>query len=227
MSKGETGVVVVDLQGDFTTWKGGALAVAGTDEAFVQKVSEATVSVKRMGVKIYGTQDWHPTDHVSFVTNHPGKKVLESIEINGRTQILWPPHCVQNSAGAELLLDSSVFEVIVRKGQDSRFDSYSGFQDDGGGKTGLDDVLKAGGIKVLLIYGLATDYCVKSTALDGIANGYRVVVVEDLCRGVAPETTAKALEEMRAKGIIIVKEIDPAIVASMQGFLHLEQRSPP
>ena len=82
----------------------------------------------------------------------------------------------------------------------SKFDSYSGFMDDGGAKTDLDKVLKAAGIKTLIVYGIATDYCVKATALDGLKEGYKVIVVQDLCRGVADETSKAALEEMRQKG---------------------------
>ena len=203
------GVIVTDIQGDFTTWKKGTLAIEGTDEAYVRKVAEATAQFVRMGFTIYATQDWHPKNHISFASNHPGKKPYETIRVDGRTQALWPDHCVQGSAGAEILLDTTLFQAVVRKAQDPRFDSYSAFQDGGGNKTELDALLKTEGITKLVIYGLATDYCVVSTAVDAVANGYDVVMIEGLSRGVAPDTTLNALETMKEKSIRIVKEIDP------------------
>jgi nicotinamidase/pyrazinamidase len=208
-------VIVVDVQSDFTTAKKGTLAVPDTDEKFLKKVSDATVKLKKQGIVIYGTQDWHPADHISFATNHPGKKPFEAVQIDGRTQVLWPPHCVQNSEGAKILVNNSLFQAIVKKGQNAKFDSYSGFQDDGGAKTEMDNILKAAGVKKLIIYGIATDYCVKATAMDAQANGYKVVVIDDLSKDVAPDTTAKALEEMKAKGILILKDIDMAKIKAM------------
>ncbi len=207
-SKEKVGVIVVDMQGDFTTWKNGTLAVTGADEAYVKKVVDATALFKKEGFVIYGTQDWHPANHISFAANHAGKKPFEVIQIEGRTQVLWPPHCVQGTDGAKILLDDKMFQAIVRKGQNPKFDSYSGFQDDGGAKTEMDATLKAAGIKKVVVFGLATDYCVMATAVDAAANGYKVVVIEGLSKGVAPDTTAKALDNMKSKGIQILKEID-------------------
>ncbi|MBI5248539.1 MAG: bifunctional nicotinamidase/pyrazinamidase [Desulfomonile tiedjei] len=201
------GVIVVDVQGDFTTLKNGSLAVGGTDKAFVDKVQQATEALKKKGYPIYATQDWHPKDHVSFCTNHEGKKPFDAIEINGKTQVLWPAHCVQGTENVNVLLDNSLFVAVVKKGQDKKFDSYSGFQDDGGAKTGIDEMLKKNGIKELIVYGIATDYCVKATAIDAANAGYKVTVIEDLCKGVTPDTTAKALKEMTEKGITIKKDL--------------------
>ncbi len=209
--EGKTGVIVVDIQGDFTTWKNGSLAVNGTDEAFIKKVEEATRKLKQAGYIIFGTQDWHPANHVSFYTNHPGKKPFEAIKIDGRTQILWPPHCVQGTENARVLIDNNLFLAIVKKGQDPRYDSYSGFQDDGGAKTEMDEILKRNGIKRVIVYGIATDYCVKATAIDAAEAGYQVVVVESLCRGVAPDTSKAAIAEMKAKGIKIVKTLEDVL----------------
>ena len=206
--KERIGVVVVDVQGDFTEFKKGSLVVAGTDEAFIKALHEGTWRLKKAGFPIYGTQDWHPPNHISFYTNHPGKKPFDPIRIDGRTQILWPPHCVQRRAGARLLLESTLFRAVIRKGKDPRFDSYSGFQDDGGKRTDLDRTLKKDEITKLLIYGIATDYCVRATALDAVALGYEVILVESLCRGVAAETTEKALREMMEKGVRILKHLD-------------------
>ncbi|MFO7600584.1 MAG: isochorismatase family protein [Candidatus Desulfacyla sp.] len=204
-SEGKIGVIVVDVQGDFTTLKKGSLAVNGTDQAYVDGVAKATNDFSREGFLIFGTQDWHPGDHVSFFTNHDGKKPFEAIQIEGRTQVLWPPHCIQGTENARVLVDNNLFLAIVKKGQDSRYDSYSGFQDDGGAKTEMDKILKRNMVRKVVVYGLATDYCVKATAIDAARTGYKVIVVEDLCKGVAPDTTQKALEEMKAQGIQVVK----------------------
>jgi nicotinamidase/pyrazinamidase len=205
---GKTGVIVVDVQGDFTTWKKGSLAVNGTDRAFVEKVQKATEALSARGYLIFGTQDWHPADHISFYTNHPGKNAFELIKIGERTQVLWPPHCVQGTENARVLVDNNLFMAIVKKGKDPKYDSYSGFQDDGGAKTEMDQILKRNGIQNLVVYGIATDYCVKATAIDAANAGYDVTVIEGLCKGVAPETSAKAWKEMKAKGITILKELD-------------------
>jgi len=203
-----TGVIVVDMQGDFTTYKNGSLAVAGTDKAFVDKVQKSTEELSAKGYLIFGTQDWHPEDHISFFSNHAGKKPFEAIKIEDRTQVLWPPHCVQGTENARILIDNNLFLAVVKKGQDKRYDSYSGFQDDGGAKTEMNQILHKNGIKELIVYGIATDYCVKATAIDAAAAGYKVTVIEGLSKGVAPETTAQALEEMKAKGITIKEELD-------------------
>jgi nicotinamidase/pyrazinamidase len=208
IAAGKTGVIVVDVQGDFTTWKNGSLAVNGTDRAFVEKVQKATEALSGKGYLIFGTQDWHPANHISFYTNHPGKKAFEAIKIGERTQILWPPHCVQGTENARVLVDNNLFMAIVKKGKDPKYDSYSGFQDDGGAKTEMDQILKRNGIQNLVVYGIATDYCVKATAIDAANAGYDVTVIEGLCKGVAPETSATAWKEMKAKGITILKELD-------------------
>jgi nicotinamidase/pyrazinamidase len=202
------GVIVVDMQGDFTTYKNGSLAVEGSGKAFVDKVEKATATLKAKGHLIFGTQDWHPADHVSFFPNHAGKQPFEVIQIEGRTQVLWPPHCVQGTENSAVLLDNNLFVAIVQKGKDKRYDSYSGFQDDGGAITELDEILTRNGVKELIVYGIATDYCVKATAIDAADAGYKVTVVEGLSKGVAPDTTAKALDEMKAKGITLVKNLE-------------------
>ena len=203
-----TGVIVVDMQGDFTTYKNGSLAVAGTDKAFVDKVQKSTEELSAKGYLIFGTQDWHPESHISFFSNHDGKKPFEAIQIEDRTQVLWPPHCVQGTENARVLTDNNLFLAIVKKGQDKKYDSYSGFQDDGGAKTEMNQILHKNGIKELIVYGIATDYCVKATAIDAVDAGYKVTVIEGLSKGVAPETTAQALEEMKAKGIIVKAELE-------------------
>jgi nicotinamidase/pyrazinamidase len=202
------GVIVVDLQGDFTTLKKGSLAVDGTDQSYLDKVTAATEALRRKGYPIYATQDWHPADHVSFYTNHKGKKAFDVIEVTGKKQVLWPPHCVQKTENAKVLLDKKMLVAVVQKGKDKKYDSYSGFQDDGGAKTEMNQLLKKSGLQELIVYGLATDYCVKATALDAAKAGYKVTVIEGLSKGVAPDTTAKALVEMRQAGITLKPELD-------------------
>ena len=202
------GINVVDIQGDFTKIKNGSLAVEGTDEPYVKAVHENTKKLKAAGFPIYATQDWHPANHASFFTNHKGKKAFDVIKLHGKDQVLWPPHCVQNTPGAEILLDKELFKAIVRKGMDPQYDSYSGFQDDGGKKTNMDTLLKQDKIKKVVIYGIATDYCVRATSLDAIGTGYKVIVIRNLCRGIAPDTSQKAIDEMKAKGIIILDDLD-------------------
>ncbi len=202
------GVIVVDIQGDFTEAKEGSLAVSGTDMNYVETAVNATKQLKEAGFTIFASQDWHPNDHVSFYTNHPGKQLFDTIQVDNRTQILWPPHCIQGTENAEILLDKQLFHSIVPKGQNKRFDSYSGFQDDGGQKTEMDSILKQNGIEKLVVYGLATDYCVKATAIDAAQAGYEVIVIKELCRGVAPDSSIAALEEMEKAGVIVTNLFD-------------------
>jgi len=205
---GRIGVNVVDIQGDFTRLKNGSLAVDGTDEAYIKAVEESTKKLKEAGFLIYATQDWHPVNHVSFFTNHPGKKAFDVIRLHQKDQVLWPPHCVQNTPGAEILLDNKLFKAVVRKGMDPQYDSYSGFEDDGGKKTEMNKLLKKDKIKKVVLYGIATDYCVRATALHAAAAGYKVIVIKSLCRGVAPDTSQKAIEEIKAKGIVVLGDLD-------------------
>jgi nicotinamidase/pyrazinamidase len=206
ISAENTGVIVVDVQVDFTELKSGSLAVPGTDAQYISAVQRSTHQFLQQGLRIYFTQDWHPADHISFYTNNPGTDPLQIKEIGGRPQVMWPPHCVQDSPGAIILITAEGPIQTVRKGMDPKFDSYSGFADDGGHRTDLDDLLLNDGIKKVMVCGLATDYCVKATALDAIAAGYEVDLIVDLCRGVSPETTAGALEEMMARGVTIVRD---------------------
>jgi nicotinamidase/pyrazinamidase len=164
---------------------------------------------------VVATQDWHPADHGSFAANHPGRKVGDVIELGGLPQVLWPVHCVQNTPGAELhpALDRSRLAAVFQKGTDPGIDSYSGFFDNGrdhpaGGAraTGLGDFLLKRQVTDVFVCGLATDYCVKATALDAAGLGFRTHVIEDACRGVGlkPGDVAGAIAEMRAAGVVVV-----------------------
>ena len=198
------GVIVVDVQGDFTEWKNGSLAVPGTGQRYVESVENTTRHLKDKGLGIFGTQDWHPADHISFAANHKGKRPFDVITVDDRSQVLWPVHCLQGTENARVLVDNNLFLAIVKKGENAAFDSYSGFRDDGGSPTEMDTVLRRNGIGKLLIYGLATDYCVRATVLDALQSRYRITVVKDLCRGITPETTAEALDRMKQQGARIV-----------------------
>lgn len=204
------GVIAGDIQGDFTEWKKGSLAVPDTGEDFVKRAEEVTRLLFHSGLPIFGVQDWHPGDHISFYTNHPGTKPLETIEIDGRTQILWPPHCVQGTENARILIDNNLFLAVVQKGRDKQYDSYSAFQDDGGHKTEMESILRHNGIEKVVLYGIATDYCVRATVIDALQAGFQVMVIEELCRGVAPDTSRAALEEMKGAGALILETFDIA-----------------
>ncbi len=198
------GIIVVDVQADFTELKSGSLAVPGTDAQYIDAVQKSTQQSLQQGFRLYYTQDWHPADHMSFYTNNPGTEPLQVIEIGGRPQVMWPPHCVQGTSGSDIVVTVDSSAKTVRKGMDSRFDSYSGFADDGGHKTELDNLLRQDSIRKLIIFGLATDYCVKATVLDALAREYQVEVDLDLCRGVSPETTESAIREMKMSGATIL-----------------------
>jgi nicotinamidase/pyrazinamidase len=193
-------VIVVDLQADFTELKHGALAVSGTGKDYIELVLRETTQFKDEGLPIIATRDYHPQNHVSFYTNHPNKKPLDTVEVNGKTQVLWPPHCVQGTPGAEILLPIDAIDHIITTADKSEYDSYSSFVDDGGNKTGLQALLEKLSAGELIIYGLATDFCVKATVLHALELNYKVIVRQDLSRGITPETTKQALEEMRLSG---------------------------
>jgi nicotinamidase/pyrazinamidase len=153
---------------------------------------------------VVATQDWHPPDHGSFASNHPGTKPGDLGELDGLPQIYWPDHCVQGTLGSWFHAALDIHGVTVfRKGTDPQIDSYSALFDNGQRKaTGLGDYLRDRGVRETVILGLATDYCVKFTVLDARSLGFDVTVVEDGCRGVdlAPGDAARAFEAMRGVG---------------------------
>lgn len=194
-------LILVDIQNDFLP--GGALAVTDGD----QVIAVANRLMDDFGI-IVATQDWHPQDHGSFAANHPGGEVYQVIDLNGLPQVLWPVHCVQDTPGADFAPGLQVERItkIFRKGTDPAIDSYSGLYDNGHHKsTGLGEWLKAQGVKRVTVCGLATDYCVKFTALDALAEGFGVSLNLPASRGVnlAPDDVDKAVEEMRSKGVTI------------------------
>ena len=195
-------LLIIDVQNDFCP--GGSLAVREGD----QIVSGINRLMPQFDL-VVASQDWHPENHGSFAVNHE-KTPGEVIELNGLTQILWPKHCVQGSAGAEFHADLNTDEIdaVFTKGENPLIDSYSAFYDNGHlNKTGLDDYLKSKQVTELFLCGLATDYCVKFTALDAAGLGYKTSLLLDLCRGVELNAgdIQNALEEMKTAGVGIVE----------------------
>ena len=199
-------LILVDIQNDFLP--GGALAVPDGDK-IIPVVNQLMVAFPL----VVATQDWHPAIHGSFAANHPGKALFEQINLNGLPQTLWPVHCVQGTSGAELApgLQRERIAKIFPKGTDAGIDSYSGLFDNGHRKsTGLGEWLKAKGVTEVFVCGLATDYCVKFTALDAAQFGFRTHFIEDASRGVnlQPADVEKAIAEMNRVGIETVQSAD-------------------
>ena len=191
-------LVVVDVQNDFIP--GGALAVPQGDEV----VPEINRLEARFDDVIL-TQDWHPRGHASFASSHPGKKPFETIELPYGSQVLWPDHCVQGTAGAAFHPDLNLAkaQLVIRKGHHRDIDSYSAFLEaDRETTTGLAGYLKERGFRKLYVCGLATDFCVAWTALDARAAGFDTTVIEDACRAIDLDgSLARAWTEMAAAGV--------------------------
>jgi nicotinamidase/pyrazinamidase len=191
-------LVVVDVQYDFLP--GGSLAVSGGD----QIVPLINTLAKRFTNVIF-TQDWHPADHISFASQHPGKVPFQTIELAYGTQVLWPDHCMWNTHGAELSADLDIphGQLIIRKGYNRLIDSYSGFQEaDRETLTGLAGYLGERDVGRLYVVGLATDFCVGWTAIDGAAAGFDVTVIEDATRAIDNAgSLARAWADMAEAGV--------------------------
>ncbi|MCK8784744.1 bifunctional nicotinamidase/pyrazinamidase [Roseomonas sp. NAR14] len=173
---------VIDVQPDFMP--GGALPVADGD-AVLPVIGRLLSGPFRHA---FATQDWHPADHLSFASQHPGRAPYESVALPYGAQTLWPDHCVQGGAGAALHagLDQARIEAVIRKGFRRPIDSYSAFfENDRRTPTGLDGYLRERGARRLFLAGLATDFCVAYSAEDAARLGYAVTVVEDACRAIA------------------------------------------
>lgn len=189
-------LIIVDVQNDFLP--GGALPVQqGNDVIPVINTLQNKFDI------VVATQDWHPLDHKSFASSHPGKKVFEQIILNGLPQVLWPEHCVQELTGASFspLLDTRPIEAIFRKGTDKNIDSYSGFFDNGKKKaTGMAPYLKGRNVNHIYVAGLAADYCVNFTALDGLELGFECTIIADGTRAINIENMPNILENFLSKG---------------------------
>lgn len=196
-------LVIVDLQNDFVA--GGALEVPGGGQ-----VVPVVNRLQQVFELVVGTQDWHPLNHGSFAANHPGRSPGDVVELAGFPQVLWPVHCVQGSLGADLVpnLDRTRIHRVFLKGTDPLIDSYSGFFDNGRQRsTGLGEFFHEAGVTQCYVLGLATDYCVKYTALDARRLGFSTFVVTDACRGVGLKVKdiESAFDEMKEAGVVGIR----------------------
>jgi nicotinamidase/pyrazinamidase len=205
-------LLVVDMQPDFMP--GGPLPVAASDAADIIAPVHALMVSDVIPQQVL-TQDWHPPGHVSFASTHPGKRPFDRIELYGREQTLWPDHCVQGSAGAAIAPDIDLARVraILRKGDDPLCDSYSAFLNNWNAAgerppTGLAGYLRERGIDTIYCCGLARDYCVKWSAEDAAAKGFRVRVVWDLTWPVDPGSDDAVLEDLTQARVEIVHAAD-------------------
>ena len=199
----DVALLIVDMQNDFMP--GGPLGVADADALIpliCARIGEFSTVV--------ATQDWHPGQHGSFASQHPGQRPGVLGTLDGLPQVLWPDHCVQDTPGAALVDDlrAAPLTAVFRKGQDPRVDSYSGFFDNGRrADTGLHAWLQQRGVRRLVVCGVATDYCVQFTAKDAASLGYAVTLWLPGCRGVElnPGDCARALAELQAVGVEIAE----------------------
>ncbi len=200
-------LLVIDVQYDFLP--GGRLAVAGGFD-----IIPIVNALGRRCSSVLMTQDWHPQDHVSFASNHPGRQPFEVIELPYGPQVLWPDHCTWGSRGAQLAdeLDLPHAQLIVRKGYNREVDSYSAFREaDRTTPTGLEGYVRERGLQRLFLCGLATDFCVAWSALDARSAGFETYVIEDACRAIDTNgSLAKAWSDMNGAGVKRIASTDIA-----------------
>ncbi len=194
-------LLMIDVQNDFCP--GGALAVADGDAV----IPVINAMQERFALRI-ATQDWHPAGHSSFAASHEGAAPFSMIDMPYGPQVLWPTHCVQGSEGAafhpELALEGAA--LIIRKGYNRAIDSYSAFfENDRTTPTGLTGYLRDQGVTALTMTGLATDYCVRYSAVDARKLGFEVTLVENACRAIDMDgSLAEAMAEMKGCGVVVV-----------------------
>ncbi len=199
-------LLLVDLQNDFLP--GGALAVPEGDRV----IAVANRLMPHFPL-VLASKDWHPPDHGSFASQHPGHPPGDTILLDGRDQILWPDHCVQGTRGADFSshLEHTRIQAVFYKGTDPLLDSYSAlFDNDHRRSTGLIEYLRERSVEEICVLGLATDYCVQATVLDALREGLRVRLVTDGCRGVNLQSgdDQRALNAMRSSGAMLVTSDD-------------------
>ncbi len=198
--------LIVDVQNDFCP--GGYLAVPDGD-AVVPVIN----NIVTLFPVVIATQDWHPPGHISFARRYADKEPFTILKTEETEQMLWPDHCVIGTPGADFHpdLDQSTFRVILRKGMNLNLDSYSAFlENDHATNTGLTGLLRELGVSRIFVAGLATDYCVRATALHGRAAGFKVLLIDDACRPVDQPAgnLERAMAEMTAKGVHIIHAAD-------------------
>ncbi|MDQ4140851.1 MAG: bifunctional nicotinamidase/pyrazinamidase, partial [Bacteroidota bacterium] len=174
-------LLLIDIQNDFLP--GGALAVPEGDQ-IIPVVNQLLPHFDL----VVATQDWHPSQHKSFASQHTNHQVFQTIDLNGLEQVLWPDHCVQGTPGADFsgALEPNRIEAIFRKGTDPEIDSYSGFYDNGHRKsTGLADYLRGKQVRQVFVAGLAADYCVYFSIKDALEAGFKTYLIEDATRPIS------------------------------------------
>ena len=194
-------LLLIDLQLDFMP--GGALAITGGDE-----VIPVCNALARRFQHVILTQDWHPPGHISFASSHAGAAPFTVVEVAYGAQTLWPEHCLQGTRGAALhpLLDVPHAELILHKGFRRAIDSYSAFREnDRSTPTGLAGYLQERGLRRLFLAGLAYDFCVRFSALDGRALGFETTVIADACRAVGlPGSVAATQSALAAAEVAVI-----------------------
>ncbi|MDA0368685.1 MAG: bifunctional nicotinamidase/pyrazinamidase [Proteobacteria bacterium] len=211
LSPTETDVLlVIDVQNDFCT--GGALAVPNGDDIvpIINRLQDRFPNVVL-------TQDWHPADHTSFASQHKGKNAFDTVTAAYGAQVLWPDHCVQNTPGADLHADlaSAHAQLIIRKGFRRAVDSYSAFfENDRTTPTGLTGYLRERGIDRVFLTGLATDVCVRFSAMDARNEGFDTLLIIDACRGLSDDAVSKAVTAMKEAGVRIMESFAVTGVAA-------------
>jgi len=199
-------LLLIDLQNDFMP--GAPLGVPKGDECI-----ESANLAQQFFNFVVASKDWHPPNHLSFAAEHEGKKPGDVIILNDLKQTLWPVHCVQHTQGAALVknLNQSKIRHIITKGTDRTLDSYSAFFDNAHRhETGLASYLKLSAIEEIFLLGVATEYCVKYSALDALKLGFKTNVIIDGCRGIglSSKDIPHALEEMQNQGVNLLTLAD-------------------
>lgn len=197
-------LIIIDAQNDFMP--GGSLAVPDGD-----KIIPVINSIQNKFDLVVASQDWHPSNHISFASNHPGKMPFEEIMIDGNPQTLWPNHCVQETEGANFHpdLQTDKWDAIFRKGTDPTMDSYSAFYDNGHIKsTGLSDYLREKGASQVFFCGLAADICVYYSIYDAFKEGFACFFIEDASQPLEIGGFVKIKEKMNYLGIQIINSKD-------------------
>ncbi len=194
-------LLLIDIQNDFLP--GGSLAVPAGDQ-----VIPVINQLQSQFDLVVATQDWHPSAHKSFASQHPGQQVFDTIDLNGLDQVLWPDHCVQGTMGAAFSpdLEQNKIEAIFRKGTDPEIDSYSGFYDNGHRKsTGLADYLRGKQVRQVFVAGLAADYCVFFSMKDALEQNFKTYLIEDATRPISMEGFENAKAEIHSRGGKIIQ----------------------
>jgi len=201
--KNRKALIIVDAQNDFMP--GGALAVPEGDRI----ISVINSLLPKFDLIIF-TKDWHPYNHKSFASQHEGKEIYDSVDLNGLSQVLWPDHCIQDTPGADLHPGIDFGKIngdfyFFKKGMDPEVDSYSGFYDNGRkNSTGLKEFLDERGVAEVYVVGLALDYCVSYTAIDAAMVGFKTAVIEDGTRSISPDIN-EVLQNFHEAGVSFIE----------------------